>query len=104
MITGLDPILEIKRTGLGQFSVITRCDYEEALRIKQRNQEKGNRMIEERSIGTIGNYFGKLIVKEEYGKYWWGIEGCTDVNWQEIPKSLYDALIRFDKLGMEGAE
>ena len=47
-------------------------------------------------IGTIGNYYGHLEVKEEYGSYWWDIENWNGDYWEEIPKYLYDALIKFE--------
>lgn len=55
----------------------------------------------ERQIGRIGNYYGKLTVKEENGKYFWSIEDWDGHHWDEIPKSLYDELVKYDesKLG-----
>jgi len=53
--------------------------------------------VEGQGIGTIGNYYGGLRVKQEAdGKCYWGI-GDWDgtVNWEEIPKTLYQALVRF---------
>lgn len=50
----------------------------------------------ERQIGNIGNYYGSLSVKEEDGKYFWSIENWNGHSWDEIPKSLYDELIRYD--------
>lgn len=49
----------------------------------------------DQSIGTIGNYYGGLSVKEDGGKYFWSIENYTGYNWEEIPKYLYDALLKF---------
>lgn len=46
----------------------------------------------------IGYYNGVLSVKEECGKYFWSIEDwdCHAlVEWDEIPKSLYDELVRY---------
>lgn len=51
----------------------------------------------ERTIGTIGNYYGALSVKEAVGTYFWGIEDCSGTSWEEIPKSLYDELVRFEE-------
>lgn len=48
-----------------------------------------------KEIGQIGNYYGGLNVKEEYGKYWWGIENCDGTGWQEITKELYDLLVEY---------
>lgn len=44
---------------------------------------------------NIGNYYGGLEVKEEEGKYLWGIENWNGTNFEEIPKCLYDALVKF---------
>ena len=46
-------------------------------------------------IGEIENYYGGLDIKEEDGKYYWGIEDHFDTEYQEIPKYLYDAMIKF---------
>ena len=51
-----------------------------------------------RPIGNISNYYGALCVYEARGEYYWVI---TDDSGhyparQQIPKSLYDELIRFD--------
>lgn len=53
------------------------------------------------SIGEICNYYGGLYIQEYEGKYYWIIENyCTNFSditeWQEIPKSLYDELIKLD--------
>jgi hypothetical protein len=53
--------------------------------------------IMEREIGNIGNYYGGLSVKEEDGKYFWSIENWDGHGWEEIPKSLYDELVRYDE-------
>ena len=43
----------------------------------------------------IGNHYGGLEVKEEDGKYLWGIENWDGTDFKEIPKYLYDALIKY---------
>lgn len=50
-----------------------------------------------RKIGNIGNYYGCLEVKEENDKYYWCIEDWERAYWEEIPKSLYDELIKFEE-------
>lgn len=50
----------------------------------------------EQSIGTIGNYYGDLRVKEENGSYFWCIPDVNGDYWEEIPKSLYNELISFE--------
>lgn len=51
----------------------------------------------ETSIGTIGNYYGGLSVKKEGEKFFWGIENYDGIEWEEIPKKMYDILISFEK-------
>jgi len=46
-------------------------------------------------IGQIGNYYGSLNVKEQDGKYWWGIENWNGTGWQEITKELFNALAEY---------
>ncbi|MFJ1573019.1 hypothetical protein ACIOAU_15770 [Pseudomonas sp. NPDC088322] len=48
-----------------------------------------------RNIGDIGNAYGGLAVKQEGGKFFWSIENWDGYEWQEIPKSLFDELVRF---------
>ena len=48
-------------------------------------------------IGTIGNYYGGLSIKEEDDKYYWGIEDWDGTYWVEIPKYLYDTLVQYQK-------
>lgn len=49
-------------------------------------------------IGKIGNSEGGLKVKEDSGKYYWGIENDMGetIFWEEIPKELYDALVEYE--------
>ena len=49
-------------------------------------------------VGNIGNYYGGLNVKYDNGKYFWCIDDyCDDLDWEEIPKYLYDALIKYNE-------
>jgi len=49
----------------------------------------------QREIGEIDNEYGGLEVKEENGAYYWCIEDCFNrFDWKEIPKSLYDELMK----------
>ena len=60
-----------------------------------------------KQIGEIGNYYGGLHVNEVEGKYFWAIENCDgfeESSWQEIPKPLYDELIKFENEGMPKVE
>ena len=50
----------------------------------------------EQSIGDIGNYYGGLSVKTEDGKHYWSIENYDGQNWEEIPESLYRALVKYE--------
>ena len=52
-------------------------------------------------IRNIGNTYGCFIVKESEGKYYATVEDfTTDFDsmeyWQEIPKYLYKALIKYN--------
>lgn len=46
-------------------------------------------------IGKIGNYYGCLEVKSENDKHYWAIENWDGHEWQEIPKELYDTLLKY---------
>lgn len=48
-------------------------------------------------INGIGNYYGGIQVKEDSGKYFWRIENYCETPFQEIPKSLYDELIKYNQ-------
>ena len=50
----------------------------------------------EMRIGDIASYYGGLYVKESCGSYYWSIEDWDCNRWEEIPKHLYDALIKFE--------
>lgn len=49
-----------------------------------------------RPIGGIGNYYGGLYVWDRGGVTLWGVENYDGVGWEEIPRSLYDALMAFE--------
>ena len=58
--------------------------------------------MEQKSIGTVGNYYGGLHVMEKDGKYYWVIENySTDFSdlsdWEECDKELYDALVAYEE-------
>ena len=48
-----------------------------------------------RDIGKIGNHYGGLSVKMEEGKCYWSIKDYDGHSWDEIPRSLFDALNKF---------
>jgi hypothetical protein len=50
-----------------------------------------------REIDDICNYYGGLHVKVEGDKYFWSIENHSGHYWKEIPKSLYDELIKHEE-------
>lgn len=50
------------------------------------------------SIGQIGNYYGDLKVTAKDGKFFWAIPNYDRTDWEEIPQSLYEALINFNSL------
>jgi hypothetical protein len=49
------------------------------------------------TVGLIGNYYGSLNIKDENGVYFWSIENWDGNYWEEIPKSLYNALVKFER-------
>jgi hypothetical protein len=53
-------------------------------------------MANTRKIGAIGNYYGNLEVKQESGRFYWGIENHDGCLWEEIPEYLFVALNRFE--------
>lgn len=42
-------------------------------------------------------FYNGLIIKEENNKYYWCIEHHTGYYWDEIPKYLYDTLLKYFK-------
>jgi hypothetical protein len=50
----------------------------------------------QQEIGNIGNYYGGLSVKTEDNKCYWSIENYTGYHWEEIPDSLYRALVEYE--------
>lgn len=57
---------------------------------------------------AVSNYRGSLHIDERDGKFWWAVqcdmEGPEEWEWEEIPKSLYDALAKFhrDRVNEDG--
>lgn len=49
-----------------------------------------------KQIGTIGNYYGGLVVKEENGKFYWSVKDYDGEDWDEVPQYLYEALCKFE--------
>jgi hypothetical protein len=54
------------------------------------------------NINIEENYYGGLLIKKEKNKCYWIIEDYdtqfTDINeWQEIPQSLYNELLKMAK-------
>lgn len=52
--------------------------------------------MKEVEIGRIGNYYGGLHVRKTGDLCEWSIENWDGHHWEQIPKSLYDELIRFE--------
>lgn len=46
-------------------------------------------------IGIIQNYYGDLEIKQENGRFFWGIEDYSGIYWEEIPEYLFQTLMRF---------
>jgi hypothetical protein len=58
--------------------------------------------MENKSIGTVSNYYGGLHVMEKDGEYYWVIEDWqTDLSdlshWEKCDKELYDALVAYEE-------
>lgn len=65
---------------------------------EQREREWEKRLKEQSlAIGGISNYYGGLEVSQVDGKFVWGIENYDGTYWEEIPKSLYDELVKFEQ-------
>lgn len=56
----------------------------------------------EQTIGEIGNYYGRLSVRTERGKFYWGIENYDGCDWEEIPESLYKTLVEYESARLNG--
>lgn len=52
--------------------------------------------MSEQAIGCICNYYGGLTVKNEDGRFFWAIEDWDGEDWDEIPKYLYEALVKYN--------
>jgi len=50
--------------------------------------------MKEFEMKDVGNYYGGLIVKEVDGKYFWAIENYDGDYFEEIPKALFDELLK----------
>lgn len=56
-------------------------------------------------IGNTSNYYGGLIVGDYGGlivgeknkKFYWAIEGYDGEYWEEIPKLLFEALLKHER-------
>jgi hypothetical protein len=45
-------------------------------------------------VENIENYYGGLLIKEDKGLFYWSIEDYTGIDWEPIPKSLYDEIVK----------
>jgi hypothetical protein len=50
--------------------------------------------VKQFEMKDVGNYYGGLNVKEESGEYFWAIENYDGIDFEKIPKSLYDELLK----------
>lgn len=48
-------------------------------------------------VGGIGNYYGSLHILEKDGVYYFGIENYSGMYMEEIPKSLYNELLKYNE-------
>jgi len=44
---------------------------------------------------NIGNYYGSLNIKQEDGKFYWGIENYSGTRFEEIPEDLFVEIKEF---------
>jgi len=49
------------------------------------------------NIGNIANYYGGLFIKEDDNKFYWCIPNYDGDDWDEIPKYLYDTLVKYQE-------
>jgi hypothetical protein len=49
------------------------------------------------NIGDIGNCYGGLEITENNGRFLWGIEDYDGIAWEEIPRSLFEELRKFEE-------
>jgi hypothetical protein len=54
-------------------------------------------MIKITKIGTINNYYGGLLIKEENGEYFWAIENWNGDHYKPMPKDLYEHLLKYEE-------
>ncbi len=55
-----------------------------------------------RRIGTIGNCYGCLEVKQEGSCFYWAIDCQSGYYWEQIPEYLYTTLNRFQDEQSDG--
>lgn len=48
-------------------------------------------------IGEIRNWYGGLWVTQDGEKFFWAIESYYGHKWYEIPKELFDSLVRYEE-------
>ena len=58
-------------------------------------------MIETFKVGSISNFYGGLEIKEEGGKFYWGIENYDRTEFEEISENLYTELYKLVYLDFE---
>jgi hypothetical protein len=51
-------------------------------------------MKKETEIGSITNYYGGLLVAEQDGKFYFGIDSFEPTLWEEISEDLYKELLK----------
>lgn len=48
------------------------------------------------NIGTLSNYYGRVAVEQNGGKYYWTLDNWDSPAKEEIPEYLYKALVKFE--------
>ena len=53
------------------------------------------------NIGSIGNIYGSLSIKQEETEAGWKFYWAIGDDWEEIPRYVHDSLLYFEKRGLE---
>ena len=47
-------------------------------------------------IGTIGNFYGVILIQKREDGYYWGIEDHDIFSWEKISDKMADAMIEWE--------
>ena len=51
---------------------------------------------DEIEVGGICNYYGGLLIMRSKGRFYWAIEDYSNTEFEEIPKSLFNELFKYN--------